>query len=350
MQTASDNERFSLGDFAVDRGIDARRNGRGLIFEGQNGGFSQTWWPLCRSTELATGAVLGRGFLDGRVAIYRGADDVAQVVSAYCPHNGADLSVGEVHGSELRCKFHRWCFDRSGTCTRTGSGDRVPPGARVFSYPTRERFGLIWAFNGEQALFELPDMGHPDEELFFHAETPSVDLNVDPWVFMCNTLDFNHIKCVHGIEFDDEDPVERITWEQHRVGYAVAGRFVENGARVEYDLAIYGTNIFWQAGKIDGQWFSFLFPAGLHRPGTTRCYYIIAARKGDGSDASLKAAQATVDLGMNLERMVVEQDLEILNTIRFTRGMFTRSDRALARFIDHVAKYPRAHPGGEYIK
>jgi phenylpropionate dioxygenase-like ring-hydroxylating dioxygenase large terminal subunit len=345
-----DNARHSLGEFAVDRGIDARRTGRGLVFEGQDQQYTQTWWPLCRSSELAKGAALGRGFLDGRVAIFRTTEGVAQVVSAYCPHNGADLSVGEVHGSELRCKFHRWCFDTQGQCTRTGSGDRVPPGARVFAYPTRERFGLIWAFNGEQPLFELPDLGFPDEELVFYPDVPSVDINVDPWIFMCNTLDFNHIRCVHGIEFDHEDPVESIDWSPYRVKYSLAGRFKETGARVEYDVAIHGTNIFWQAGKLDGQWFSFLFPAGLHRPGTTRCYYIVAAHKGDGSEAALKTAQATAKLGMDLERMVVEQDLDILNTIRFKRGMFTRSDKALGRFIDHVTKYPRAHPGADWIK
>jgi phenylpropionate dioxygenase-like ring-hydroxylating dioxygenase large terminal subunit len=350
MDTTSDNARYSLGEFAVERGIEARRNGRGLVFEGQDGLFTQTWWPMCRSSELAPGTVLGRGFLDGRVAIFRTADGVAQVVSAYCPHNGADLSVGEVHGGELRCKFHRWCFDTKGQCTRTGSGDRVPPGARVFAYPTRERFGLIWAFNGEQPLFELPDLGYPDEELVFHPEIPSVDINVDPWVFMCNTLDFNHIRCVHGIQLDHEDPFESIQWQPHRVSYSLAGQFAETGARVEYQLAIHGTNIFWQSGLLNGKWFAFLFPGGLHRPGTTRCYYIVAAHKGDGSEAALRAAQDTAKVGMDLERMVVEQDLDILNTIRFTRGMFTRSDRALARFVDHVIKHPRAHPGATWIK
>jgi hypothetical protein len=38
------------------------------------------------------------------------------------------------------------------------------------------------------------------------------------------------------------------------------------------------------------------------------------------------------------------------DTIRFSRGMFTRSDRALGRFLDYLQKYPRAHPGRDYIR
>lgn len=350
MTEISENSRHSLADFAVDRSIEARRTGRGVLFEGQDGLFSQTWWPLCRSSELQPGSVLGRGFLDGRVAIFRTASGAAQVVSAYCPHNGADLSVGEVQGEELRCRFHRWCYARSGECTRTGSGDPVPPAARVFAYPTRERFGLIWAFNGEQPLFELPDLGFPDEELMFHPDIPALDVNADPWVFMCNTLDFNHIKCVHGLVFDQTDPDAEIGWHPYRVEYPLRAHFGDSGALVNYDLAIHGTNIFWQTGSAQGRWFAFLFPAGMHRPGTMRCYTIIATHRGDGSTQALEAARETLHFAMQLETMVVNQDLDILNTIRFTQGMFTRSDRALARFLRHVRAFPRAHPGAQWIR
>lgn len=350
MADVIDNSRHSLGEFTTDHWIDLRRTGRGVVFEGQDGLYSQTWWPLCRSAELQPGKVLGRGFLDGRVAIFRTQSGAAQVVSAFCPHNGADLSVGEVMGEELRCRFHRWCFKVSGECTRTGSGDPVPPSARVFSYPTRERYGLVWAFNGERPLFELPDFGFPDEELVFHADIPSLDVNADPWVFMCNTLDFNHIKCVHGLVFDQTDPDAEIRWSPFNVRYPLRGHFTEGGAPISYDLAIHGTNIFWQTGHAQGRWFGFLFPAAMHRPGTMRCYSIIAAHRGDGSAEALAAAQETLDFAMELETMVVNQDVDILNTIRFTRGLFTRSDRALARFINYVKDFPRAHPGAQWIR
>ena len=42
-----------------------------------------------------------------------------------------------------------------------GPGDPPPPAARLFRFPTAERYGLIWAFNGEQPLFEIPGSACP---------------------------------------------------------------------------------------------------------------------------------------------------------------------------------------------
>jgi hypothetical protein len=60
--------------------------------------------------------------------------------------------------------------------------------------------------------------------------------------------------------------------------------------------------------------------------------------------------QETLDFAQKLEIAVVDQDVEILNTIRFTRGMFTRNDKALGRFVDYLSTYPRAHPGADFIR
>lgn len=339
------------GDFATDGQLNRRHRARpGLIFEGENDVFSQTWWPLCRSSDLPAGAVIGRNFLDGRVAIFRAEDDKPSVVSAYCPHNGADLSVGRVEDGALVCAFHEWRFNGAGRCIRTGSGDKITSGMRTFHYPTQERFGLIWAFNGETPLFDLPDLGMPDSELVFHTEIPIIDLAADPWIFMCNTSDFNHIKCVHKVDFEHDDPASELKFHEFGYNYRLRGKFRETGDQVEYDLGITGTNIFTQWGEADGKWFAFMHACGLHRPGMHRGYVVIATRKSDGTPADDKRASETLDFALDLEKMIVSQDADILNTIRFTRGMFTRSDRGIAMFLDYLKTYPRAHPGAEYIR
>src|SRR3546814_20071534 len=55
---------------------------------------------------------------------------------------GADLSNGTVDGDCLRCPFHHWTYDGSGRCVSTGIGDPPPPGARLFTFPTREKYGV----------------------------------------------------------------------------------------------------------------------------------------------------------------------------------------------------------------
>lgn len=348
--STTNNERFSLGDFAIDRSIERRKRGSGLVYEGDNGLFSQNWWPLCRSSDVAAGAVIGRDFLDGRVAIFRTQQGVASVVSAYCPHNGADLSVGYVAGSRLVCAFHRWEFDGQGLCTQTGSGDPVPPRAQLFRFPTQERYGLIWAFNGAEPLYDLPDLPLPDDQLsFLDDDIRIIDINVDPQIFMCNALDFSHIKNVHKVVFDQEDPDEQIQWSPYRVDYKMRSHFADTGEPAEYDIAVVGTNMYLQSGTAGGRWFTFLFPCCVHRVGTLRAYVIIATRKGDGTPTGAARTREILEFGRDLELTVVGQDLPILNSIRFNQGMLTRSDRALGKFLRHLQRFPRAHPSAEYI-
>src|SRR5262245_41367279 len=76
--------------------------------EGEEGLFTQSWFPICLSTDVPPETVKGYDFLDGRVVVYRGVDGRAQVASAYCPHMGADLAVGKMIGNNLRCAFHHW--------------------------------------------------------------------------------------------------------------------------------------------------------------------------------------------------------------------------------------------------
>ena len=59
-------------------------------------GYHQSWFPVALASDVPAGRPLGRDFLGTRVVIYRDATGRPVVQGAYCPHLGADLSVGEV--------------------------------------------------------------------------------------------------------------------------------------------------------------------------------------------------------------------------------------------------------------
>jgi nitrite reductase/ring-hydroxylating ferredoxin subunit len=61
------------------------------------------------------------------------------VLSAYCPHTGADLAAGKVVGSRT-CAASRE-YD-GGVCRKLYS-DPPPKNARLFRFP-RRKFGLVW--------------------------------------------------------------------------------------------------------------------------------------------------------------------------------------------------------------
>lgn len=340
MSTASLNRSSSPAPIARKRVL-----GRPIPAEGENGLFTQSWFPICLSSDVAAGQVLGADFLDGRVVVFRSTSGTAQVLSAYCPHLGADLAVGEVQGDTIRCAFHHWQYDQNGVCIKTGIGDTPPPSACLFKFPTAEKHGLIWAFNGEEPLFAIPDFLYPDDELETKVEVFDALLSVDPWVICCNTPDMQHIKALHGITFDQQDPDEEIEWTDHSMLYDFKGRHVK-GEPIEYRVGIFGTSIFYQSSTFNGRWFGFIAPFGLPRPGQTKTYLIIAARKTDGDATS---TEAFLNFAMDLEKGIVGEDAPIMQTIHFKPGTLTKSDKTLGKFLQYLRNFPRAHPSAEFI-
>lgn len=331
-----------------DRGASAPRKRlvKAIPAEGEGGLFTQSWFPVCLSSELAAGKILGTTFLDGRVVAYRGESGVAQVLSAYCPHLGADLVAGTVVGDNIRCAFHHWEYDASGMCTKLSTDDPIPPGACLFRFPTVERYGLIWAFNGHEPLFNLPDFPYPDDELVFQIAEHEEVFPVDPWVICCNTPDIQHIRVVHGISFDKAEPADNLEWTDHSMMYDFDGVH-GTGMRIAFRIGIFGTTIFYQSSTFNGRWYGYLAPFGMPSPGNCKIYYVLAVRKSEGDETSQKEL---LDFAMGIQRQIIADDAPILRTAHFKPGTLTKSDRALSEFLNYLRKFPRAHPSAEFIR
>lgn len=331
---------------AVVSSADRRRHlVRQVPSEGEGGLFTQSWFPVCMSSDVPHGKVIGVEFLDGHVIVLRGESGAAQVLSAYCPHLGANLATGCVVGDTVRCAFHHWCFDQEGVCVRTGPGDPPPREAHLFKFPTAERYGLIWAFNGFTPAFDIPSFPYPDEELVFRIAEHEALIPVDPWVICCNTPDLQHIRVVHDIQVE-RDPSESIEWTDHSMLYDFKGIHA-SGHQIEFRVGIFGTSLFYQSSSFNGRWYGYMAPMGMPSPGRTKLYYVLAARRGDGSD---RETDEFLGFAMDVQRKIVNEDLPILKTIRFRPGTLTKSDKALAQFLEYLMRYPRAHPAADFIR
>lgn len=308
--------------------------------EGEDGLFTQSWFPICQAVEVGNGEIRGFDFLDGRVIVVRTLDGSVRVQSAYCPHMGADLSVGTLIDGRVRCAFHHWEYGGDGRCARTAIGDPPPAAARLFNFPTRERFGLIWAFNGEQPLWELPDFRFPDQELVMRTTILEPAMPIDPWMQCANTPDLQHIRTLHGVTFRSEDPSEEIEWSPFGLRYHFEAKH-RQGEKAEFWVGINGTSLYWQEAVFEGKWFGFLAPFSLPRPSVTQTFMVLAVRRDLGSE---REVQQALDFFYELEKGVVSEDFLVMKGIRFRAGTLTRSDRALARFFSYMRAYPRAHP------
>ena len=314
--------------------------------EGEGGLFTQSWFPICQSRELAAGAILGREFLGGRVIAFRGEDGVARVMSAYCAHVGADLSIGKVSGNSVICRFHRWQYDGEGCVERVAAGDPAPQRARLFRFPTRERYGLVWAFNGEEPLWELPNLPYREETLLCTVSHP-FGFDGDPWWFAANTFDFNHIEQLHGLDLQGKFPDEDIEWTPYHAKYKVnLERWDDRNA--SYEFGTYGSNVFVGHGIFEGRWYAEVGARSLPRPGRSEVLLSILTKAVDGeSEESHRAFHKRM---VDLEISLAMEDKPVLETLHFQQGYLTRSDKALGKFLDYIRAYPRANPAREFIR
>jgi nitrite reductase/ring-hydroxylating ferredoxin subunit len=77
--------------------------------------FPTGWFFISHSDELKKGQVKSVSFFDREYALFRGEDGTARILSAFCPHLGANLANGGiVHDNCLTCPFHGWVFNGEG--------------------------------------------------------------------------------------------------------------------------------------------------------------------------------------------------------------------------------------------
>jgi len=317
--------------------------------EGDDGLFTQSWFAICTSEELARSTVLGRDFLGGRVVAYRGEDGIARVRSAYCMHLGADLAAGKVTGNELRCPFHDWHYGPDGHCTRTGIGDPPPRGARLFSFPTCEKYGVVFAFNGVEPLFTLADLDVPTDDVV--TRVSFMPMRAEPWTFCANVPDFQHFLGVHRTLRDDIGHYDRIRWSRFGLEFDFTA-YPEMGRAppVPFKVGVQGTSLILVQGHLpDGHWFGTLAAMTLPRPRETSIFIVVGIRKGDGSSASQALERETLENLTARFRAMAAEDLELLETAHYTPGQLTRHDEALARYLEMVRRFPRANPAAEFV-
>lgn len=316
--------------------------------EGEDGLFRQSWYALCRSQDVSAGGLLGCEFLGGKVIVYRDAAGNAHVQSAYCPHLGADLSLGSVTDQGVRCRFHQWEYGPDGRCLRTGIGDPAPPTACLFTFPTCEALGMIWAFNGLEPLFELPAPSRPLSALLMDVAKP-LRLHTDPWVVCCNTPDWAHFSMVHRFAFPTAGQNESLSFERFGVRRQFSAA-LEHGAgpTIDFEVCVRGTGLVLVEGLIEGSWFGVA--ACMNIPQAGLCDFYVVTMVDRSSVKSDDVARSVLTEYVEIGRRMLAEDSPIWDTMRFKPGTLTKSDAALARYLDDLRAFPRANPAADFIR
>ena len=158
------------------------------------------WYVAAFSADVASGASLGRKYLDESVVLFRTEDGEIAALEDRCSHRAMPLSAGHVDGGVIRCCYHGVEFDKRGACVRIPNQTRIPPAANIRAYPVAERDGLIWIWMGAAAeanpdlIIGTPEHVKPNwswRPYYFHVQT-NWQLLVD------NIMDLTHVPYIHA--------------------------------------------------------------------------------------------------------------------------------------------------------
>src|SRR5436309_7438726 len=131
------------------------------------------WMPALLTSELPnpdSDPVRVR-LLGEKLIAFRDTNGAVGLVAENCPHRGASLFFGRNEECGIRCVYHGWKFDASGTCIdmpNEPAESDFKTKIQAKAYPTRERGGIVWAYMGPRTdpppLPELEPNMLPDAE------------------------------------------------------------------------------------------------------------------------------------------------------------------------------------------
>ena len=304
-----------------------------------DGTYLKNWNPLILASELGEGKIVGRDFLGTRVIVYRDEQGKPVVQSAYCPHVGADLSHGEIIDGAVRCPYHHWRFGPEGPCVHIPGEDKIPRVAKIYNYPAAERWGLIWAFNGEEPLFDLPEMPNISEDELYYKVFHRGPRAIEGWIASSNLVDFQHLRTVHGIENPNPTSVE---FDE----YLVTVR-QESDDRIA-DTKLYGGTWLTLHTQLEGGIERF-FMAGSSqlKPGWSDAFFLVAMRRSQMEELGEKEAEEELNKRIAYMHKLYSEDEPILFNLRFRgygQSKLLRGDKYFGQFLRYMETYPRSKP------
>ena len=157
-----------------------------------------TWYVACSLADLGD-KPLGRTICNEKMVFFRGPEGRVAAVEDFCPHRGAQMSLGKVCNGRLVCGYHGLEMGCDGKTVHM-PGQRVHAFPRVKHYAVVERYGFVWVWPGDQALADPAQM--PVFEFF---DNPAwayggglYHVKADYRLMIDNLMDLTHETYVHA--------------------------------------------------------------------------------------------------------------------------------------------------------
>jgi phenylpropionate dioxygenase-like ring-hydroxylating dioxygenase large terminal subunit len=163
------------------------------------------WYVAAWTGEVDTQPI-GRRICDQPIVLYRDADGSAVALADRCAHRAYPLSAGTVCEGMIRCGYHGFTYDATGTCRIVPGQANIALRLAVRSYPTFERDGWIWVWPGDPALADPADVPdtHWMNDPAWVAVRHSVHFACRAELIHDNLLDLTHETFLHTSTVGDD--------------------------------------------------------------------------------------------------------------------------------------------------
>ncbi len=269
------------------------------------------WYPVAMARELGS-APVGTKLLDQPLVIYRAGGETV-VAADICPHRGVPLSLGTQTDEGVVCAYHGLRFGAGGRCTHVPASPTrdIPDRMRTQTFPSVERYGLIWTCLLPEADSPAPGdivaMPHWDDAGFQQIVCPWIDIFGFAGRQMEGFLDVAHFAFVHTDTFGDANNAEVPLYKAVRTDYGFEAEYWSTVGN--YPIGVEGR------GVPDFNWLRhfrchlpFTATLTIHFPGTDRLVIMNAA-----SPVSAKVTRLFAPMARNFDTDLPLQDVYDFN-------------------------------------
>jgi phenylpropionate dioxygenase-like ring-hydroxylating dioxygenase large terminal subunit len=313
------------------------------------------WYYAMPSHELKKKQVKALNVCGQELVLFRGENGEVAALDAYCPHMGTHLGKGKVIENSVRCFFHHWQFDASGSCIKVPCQKEIPAKAKVSHYSVCENYGSIWiypAVHAEHKLSDFSELTHAEEKTIQFGK--SYERSCHHHVTMINGIDPQHLKTVHNLDIemsiDIAEPQEGNMIDITLTGKIGESKILEKMARLmlgdQYSYAMrydHGNNGFLTLMKnvhLFGKKWPTLHMIFAYRPlekGRMMVQPIYVTKKRDGILGKL-ISQFLLWMTKRSFYALQGEDGAVYENMRFYPGALLSIDKPVGQYIQYVNK------------
>ena len=168
--------------------------------------FRRFWLPALLAEQVAEpdGSPVRLRILSENLVAFRDTSGKVGIIDAFCRHRLAPMYFGRNEECGLRCVYHGWKWNTDGDCVDIpniqppANYEELKEKARIKSYPTCEKGGIIWIYMG-------PEDKQPPMPNFEWLNVPEDHVMVASWIHHTNfhlpmegEIDTSHISFLHS--------------------------------------------------------------------------------------------------------------------------------------------------------